>query len=326
MRSRWGAILALAALAPICAEFLVAYLDITGDLGESLFAVVFFMPLYGGAALLIREVAVRRGLGWRGRLLLAGAFGIAMTGIIDLSLWMPDRPEIEFWDELQSTTYVPFLGFSAYALVTWVLGHVVMSVAVPLVVVEGVFPRLRDRPWLGPVGTTLWSLGFLAVATMIHVDEKQAYDVHVAWSEYAGAVAGVALLVGLAFTRWGRPVGGRSKRMAPHLVLVGAVGAVAMTCMDFTPFTWLGVALLLVLVTLVAAVVLRWSTSPGWSHAHVSALAWGALFLHTVVGLASPVPDGVTVTAKVLHTVVLTVLVLLVGLLLWRRERREVVG
>ena len=47
---RWGAVLGLAMLAPVCAEFLVAYLDITGDLGKSLFAIVYFMPLYGGAA------------------------------------------------------------------------------------------------------------------------------------------------------------------------------------------------------------------------------------------------------------------------------------
>ncbi|MFT3873259.1 MAG: hypothetical protein QM714_11540 [Nocardioides sp.] len=58
-------------LAPVTAELLQAYL---GDLGGPVglvFVVPFFAPLYGGAALLIREVSVRTGRGWPGRLLMA---------------------------------------------------------------------------------------------------------------------------------------------------------------------------------------------------------------------------------------------------------------
>ncbi|MDN5895549.1 MAG: hypothetical protein L0H93_16175 [Nocardioides sp.] len=322
MRARWVAILALAALAPICAEFLVAYLDITGDLLASLFAVVFFMPLYGGAALLVREVSVRTGRGWRGRLLLAAAFGTAMTGLIDLSLWMPEHPEIDFWEDLQATTYIPFLGFSGYALLTWVLGHVVMSVAAPLAVVEAASPRLRDRRWLGPVGITLWSLGFLTIATMIHVGERDDYDVHVAWFEYAGAAAGVVLLVALAFSPWGRPVPEWPGRRVPQLVWIGLLGGAAMTWMDFTPFSWLGIGLLVLVAVGVAWLLLRWAASPDWGWAQVAALAWGTLFIHTAVGFASPVPVGVSVTAKVLHSVVLLALILGIGWILRRRVGR----
>ena len=65
--------------APVCAELLQAYLDITGDPCSRWCSLVFFFaPLYGGAAVLIREVAVRTGRGWPGRLLLAAAFGLLM--------------------------------------------------------------------------------------------------------------------------------------------------------------------------------------------------------------------------------------------------------
>lgn len=47
--------------APITAEYLQAYLTSTGDLIELAFGLVIFAPLYGGAALVIREVAVRTG-------------------------------------------------------------------------------------------------------------------------------------------------------------------------------------------------------------------------------------------------------------------------
>lgn len=95
-RRRTG-ILAVLLLAPVSAELLQAYL---GDLGgpvSLIFVVLFFAPLYGGAALLIREISVRTGRGWRGRLLLAAAFGVAMPTVIDLSLFTPHRDDVDDW-------------------------------------------------------------------------------------------------------------------------------------------------------------------------------------------------------------------------------------
>ncbi len=57
-----------------------------------MFPVVFLAPLHGGAAPLIREVAVRPLVA--GRLLLAGACGVLMTTGTDSSLFTPERPEI----------------------------------------------------------------------------------------------------------------------------------------------------------------------------------------------------------------------------------------
>src|SRR5699024_2238394 len=76
--------------APLAAEYLQAYLPFTGDPWASLIGVAFFAPLYGGAALLIRELAVRCGLGWTGTLLLAAAFGLAMPGLVDLAMFGED--------------------------------------------------------------------------------------------------------------------------------------------------------------------------------------------------------------------------------------------
>jgi hypothetical protein len=346
---------ALAALAPICAEFLVAYLDITGNLAESLFAVVFFMPLYGGAAILIREVALRAGLRWQGRALLAAAFGLSMTAIIDLSLWTPTNPDIEFWADLQSTTRIPGLDISAYALVTWVLGHVVMSVLVPQTVVASAARDLRGRTWLGPIGLALWSAGFVAVAVAIHLGERDANDVEAGPVRLAASALAVLVVVALAFTRVGRwpggppDVGAPAGRSAdagssdggssppapatlppelpgsltpPRPVLLIALGAVGMALVDMAPFTWWAVAGIVVLSGVVAFAVGRWTRSAPWSPAHAAALAWGALMGRTLLGFASPVPLGVSVAAKVAHSGVLTVLVLGLGFLMWRGVRR----
>lgn len=320
---RVAAVAAVVMAAPVCAEFLVAYLEITGDLVASVFAVAFFVPLYGGAALLIREVSVRTGRGWPGRLLLAAAFGVAMTALIDLSLWMPNRPEIEFWDDLQSTTFMAGLGFSAYAALVWVLGHVLMSVATPLALVESFAPALRPKPWLGPLGLVLWTVAFVAIAASIHISEKADYGVHVRPEEYLGGVAAVVVLVGLAFSSLGRPRPTEGDSRVPGLLTLGLFGAVGMACLDFAPFTWAGVVGLTAITVLYVFLLWRWSGSSAWRQTQVVALVWGALLGHVLIGFASPIPEGVSATAKILHTVVLTCVVIGVGILLQRRLGRR---
>ena len=146
--------LALLLGAPVFAELIQSYLDITGELVlATLFLIAFMAPLYGGAALLIREVAVRTGRGWPGRLLLAAAFGVLMPTLVDGSLLTPVNPE-------RSTT-----GTTSMAS-TLVGGISVLAADVlgdgsrrdergrPLVVVEALLPDGRDRPWLGRVWLT----------------------------------------------------------------------------------------------------------------------------------------------------------------------------
>lgn len=325
-RTRLVAVLAIGVVAPVCAEYLVAYLEITGDLAESLGALLFFVPLYGGAALLIREVAVRAGMGWRGRLLLAAAFGLAMTALVDVSLWTERRPDIEYWTDIQQAARIDALGFSLYTALTWVLGHVTMSVAAPLALAEALIPRIRGARLLGRVGLVCWSAAFLVVAALIHHSETGEYDVHPSAGQYAGAVVVVAGLAALAWTRLGRPLlPGLSGRTARPLVL-GLVGAAGMAAIDLVPPAWAGVAVLVVVLVPLAVLVARWSRSPAWGWRHVAALAWGALVERTAVGFLTPIPEGVTVTAKVLHSVVLLALVLGLGVLLVRRLAREAGG
>jgi hypothetical protein len=53
-------------------------------------ALVVLAPMYGGGALLIREVVRRRGLGWPSIILLALACGVLEEGLITQSLFNPD--------------------------------------------------------------------------------------------------------------------------------------------------------------------------------------------------------------------------------------------
>ena len=78
-----GSVLPLA----VCAEYLIGYDDSTGDAVELLGGLMIFGPLYGAMALIIREVAVRLGLGWGGIAGLAAAAGLVQAGLIDQSLF-----------------------------------------------------------------------------------------------------------------------------------------------------------------------------------------------------------------------------------------------
>ena len=200
-RTRFIGVVALLLGAPVFAELIQSYLEITGELAETLFLIVFLAPLYGGAALLIREVAVRTGRGWPGRLLLAGAFGVLMPTWVDLSLWTPQTAEeIELWGDIRGITLA---GVSVLALSSWALGHVVMSVAAPLVVVEALLPRGRGLPWLGWFGITVLTLLAVGVAALIHVDAKGA---ETSTSKFVLSLALAAALTVAAFTPLGRPL------------------------------------------------------------------------------------------------------------------------
>jgi hypothetical protein len=50
-----------------------------------------FIPLYGGGAVLIREVVRRRGGGWPAIVVLAAAFGVVEEGLATQSLFNPDH-------------------------------------------------------------------------------------------------------------------------------------------------------------------------------------------------------------------------------------------
>jgi hypothetical protein len=340
-RQRAAGVVLLLLLAPVFAELLASYLSDTGDLGASLFLVVFLAPLYGGVGLVIREVALRTGRGWRGRLLLATAFGVAMPTLVDVSLFTPGRSDIEDWDEIMAATLVGDI--SAYAVVTWVVGHVVMSIGAPLAVVEGLVPSVRDKTWVGARILVVIGLAGLGVAALIHFDEETGRA-----SAIQSVVSGlvVAALVTAACSRWGRPSPTRERSLthealaderrsrprdwtrrypavAPRLRWVAAAGFVAMVTFDLVPISWVGVALAVAVIVIVGLGLLGLACTPARTWQHIAALGYGALLARACVGFLAPLPRGVEPAAKYTQNVVLLVLVILLGLGLRRSMQRS---
>ncbi|WP_147916099.1 hypothetical protein [Ruania zhangjianzhongii] len=319
LRRRLVPVLSVFLVAPITAEYLSAYLSFTGDLWTSLATLLFFAPLYGGAALLIREASVRTGCGWAGTLVLAAAFGLAMPGVIDLALFGEDRADVAFWSELREPTLVPSLGFSVFPALSWTLGHVMMSIGAPLALLYALAPAHRGRPLLGKVGLPLTVAAAALVVVAVHQDGRQTYGYTPSVVQVVTVLAVVTVIAALTFTRLGGPVTSAStgRRVPAAAVVLGAMVLKGTT--DLLPPTWAGTVSLAAIVAISGA-TLGWCVRQGrWGAREIGLLGAGVVLAGTLTGFATPVPDGVTHAAKFTHSGVLLTLAVVLLVVVHRR-------
>jgi hypothetical protein len=151
--------LALFVLAPLVAEYLLGDFPLTW-----LPLLVALAPLYGGAALLIREVARRAHRGWPSILLMAVAFGVLLEGAVTQSLFNPEYAHAH----LLERGFLPALGIAGPWTLYVLTLHIVWSISVPILLVEELAGERRTQPWLGRHGLAVVAgvlvLGALASA------------------------------------------------------------------------------------------------------------------------------------------------------------------
>ncbi|MFG3339997.1 hypothetical protein [Glycomyces sp. NPDC048151] len=312
-------VLALAVLSPIAAESLVGYDDSTGNPLALLIGLLVFIPLYGAPAVLLREAARRFGLGWGGVLAVAAALGVVQAGIIDQSMFSADYRGIDYWQDMVGPTWIPALGLAASSALTFVLGHMIMSFAAPIALVEGFGPRAADRPWLRPFGLVVTVLLYLAGAWMV-LDWHYATETdHASAGQLAGAGAVAVALVALAFL-FGRRKAERVERRIPPLWMIIAASALAVFSFGWDE-TWTGVAVTLGVLCAMAFAAAYFARSTAWGRRQVTALAVGALLSQALTGfLAVPIGD-VDPLAKYAHNAAATLLVVVLGWIALRRTR-----
>lgn len=248
--------------------------------------VLFLGPVYGGAAVLIREVVRRTGGGWPATALLAAAFGVVQAGLMDQSLF-----NRQFFDDTlfaeegraAAATLVPGIGVSAGQVVDFIGNHIVLSICAPIALVEAfVAPARRDRPWLGRPGLLCVGTLYLLGSLLIFADDDGRKGFLLSPSQAGLVVVVVAALVAVALLpRWHRARPCRPGRVPPPLVL----GALVLPAHLIGWFTsgWAGVGVRLAVAVVVVAAVVAWSRRPGWGRAHVVA-GWSAGLLAAAAG------------------------------------------
>jgi hypothetical protein len=261
-------------LAPLVAEFLLGNLPLT-----ALPALVLLAPLYGGGALLIREVVRRTGRGWPSILVLALAYGVLEEGITTMSLFNPDYAGLRLLDN----GYIAPLGIGGPWTV-FVLGlHTIWSISAPIAVMEVLAGDRRATPWLGRIGLAVTAVLFaIGIVGTTLVGFSTSHFIASSPQLVATVVVVLGLVaVAFAFGR-GAPAAEPSAEgsAAPNPWLVAAFALVASSGFKLLPrdgAAWLYVGGVLLLALGTIALVRLWSRQPGWGDAQRLALAGGAL-------------------------------------------------
>lgn len=322
--------LGLFVLAPWMAEFSWGGLG-PADLPA---AVLFLGPLYGCAAILVREIARRTGRGWSTMLLLGAAFGVVQAGVVDQSMFNPYYLHYDF----QHPAHVPGLGISALYALSFVVGHAVVSIGVPIALIETYAVGRGGRPWLGRWGLAVVAAGWALASVLNHVDVR-AHDGHgfqASPGQTAGAVAVGVGLVFLALTqprsstrpgppsRWARPRRAAGLVPPPWAVAAGAF----LTYLLWLPHeSWLGVAVAAVVLPTVAAVLTRWSRRARWGVWHTFAVAAGVVLVGPVSAFTGEPYEQVPPRTELLNDTVAALIALclvVAGALVLHRHAREV--
>jgi len=278
--------LLLAVLAPIVAEFLLGDFSI-----RQIGILLALLPLYGGGALLIREVSRRARRGWPAIVLLGVAYSLLEEGFLTQSLFNPDYVH----QRLLDFGYVAWLGTSLNWCVLVLSIHVVWSVATPILIAEGVAGARRTEPWLrtpGLVATmALFVLGCVSTAAF----SLKASPFRATTLQFV--TVGVLTILAAAAAFLTKPAGASNDRRAslaataPRPVVVFAVCltlAIAFMLAEdrgsARVLPVVSVLLRLALEVVAAVILFRWSAAGAWEPAHYLAIASATTLTYTIFG------------------------------------------
>jgi hypothetical protein len=264
-------------LSPLVAEFLLGNIAI-----DAVANVVFLAPLYGGGALLIREVTRRTGRGWPTMMLLGFAFAVFEEGLITQTLFNPSY----FGHDLIGPTHLPALGIGVWWTVFVLTLHTVWSTSVSIAMAEALIPARSTSPWLGRVGVGVTGVLVAAGAALSFYGTYEQERFLATPAQLGLSAVCVAAVVTVALTLRRPAPSAAPVKPAPRPVLVGGVtlAASSLFMIGRDIATWQTVAAWLLLFTGVGALLVRWSRRDGWGAAHRLAMAGGALLTYAWVG------------------------------------------
>jgi hypothetical protein len=258
-------------LSPLVAEFLL------GDFTLAAIGyLVLLAPMYGGGALLIRELTRRAGRGWPTIVLLALAYGVLEEGIATQSLFNPDYAG----EHLLRSGFVPALGI-AIPWTLYVLAlHTVWSISVPIALTEKWTGR-RTVSWLRTPGLVVTAVLFALAFAATTVFSWSDGHFMASWPRLLTVVVVAAALVVAAFALPRRPAAVRPGRApAPWLVLLTTLVAGALVMIGIRLPAVPGVIAMLAAYGGTTAAILLWSGRAGWDGRHRLAAAAGAVLTY----------------------------------------------
>jgi hypothetical protein len=291
--------------------------------------------LYGLGALLIREVAARRGLGWAGILGLGAAYGIWEEGLV-VNTWA--NPWAEPVCTIVKGVQTGLCDYSRLAGINWIWAlelttfHAIVSITIPILLVKLVFSQRYPRPSLSKTAVVLCLLGeLLALAGGLLINfatfrqHAQPGPLLIPYLIEA-ALMGLFILIALRL----KPRGGATADgSVPKAWPLRLAGCALIAFLLLSPGIFQGTHLPFPLTFIVIMAVLAfagwrinaWSGRTGWGEPQVLALASGALGfflvfwdpLLEIMGQAGGKPTRGTLLVAIVYLAGLIVLTLRVN-------------
>lgn len=304
-----GAAIALFFLAPFVAEYLLGDLPLT-----LLVAMVAMAPMYGGGAVLIREVARRTHRGWPCMLLLAAGFAMLEEGFVTQSLFNPDY--LKLHQHFLEPAHMRWIGMGGWWTMLMLNLHTFWSMGTSIALAEGLFPRRADRPWLGRVGVAVFAVIFVLglLANWSFGFKQNAFTASPL--QFAVAALALGLFVVLAFLT-SRAGPAPRDGTVPKPWSCGGLALFAGVLLKLVPqrWGWGSVAAMLALDAAFLALVYAVSSRRAWSPLHTFSLgAGGALAYGLAAFTQPPVVGGPGPIVLISHVAFLTVAVALIVL------------
>ena len=326
----WPALLTLFVLSPMVAEMLTGSTPPLSFISP--FSLLFELPLYGSGAILVRELARRRQSGWTNILLLGMAYGVLEEGLVVTSWFNP------YWPDLgKLATYGRLFDTSWVWATELTIFHAVVSITIPILLTEILFPNIAKRPWLGERGFR----GFVVLLTITSLVEMILFGF--LYSRKLGYMHPPlmylgALLLAIGFVWLGLHVRPQARttarvetRAAPGLWSLRLLGfaitlaffIAAWIIPSLIPLPIVPIALLIGMVLYSIRALKNWASRAGWSAQHQLALATGAIAFFVAL---SPLVEFALHSAGKAETGLVVVDVVCLGalaLLAWSVSRRD---
>ncbi len=258
-------------VAPFVAEFLLGNLPIT-----LLPALTVLAPLYGGGAILARELVRRSGRGWPSILLLGIAYGVIEEAFTTQSLFNPDYLHLHLG--LLKPAYIAPLGIGAWWTLFVLTLHAGWSICTSIALVEALWPRDARTRWLGVPGVAITALLFLAGAAASAKFTYQHDHFLASRAQFVSAALVCVALVAAAYRLPKTTPPRASYSFCPGPWLVGGVTLLAGSALLLTPMQWgWGAAALIAAIdTAVIIALWIWSRAQAWDIRRQLAAAAGA--------------------------------------------------
>jgi hypothetical protein len=305
-------------VAPFVAEYLL------GDLSLKLLpALIVLAPMYGGGALLIREVVRHRGRGWLTILCLGAAYALLEEGLVTQSLFNPDYLKLHF--HFLQSAHVAWLGIGGWWTMLMLNLHTFWSIGVSIALVEGLWPERAREPWLGRIGHTVVDLLFFVglVANTI-IGYKQNHF----WASRTQLGVTALLCVLLIVIAFATPAGMKRREGAaasPWLTGAGAFVLGSLLLLVPMRWGWGAVAAMLAVDAVFLLMVTVLSSRTGWTLLHTLSLGAGGAVAYGLHAFRQRAFGGGVVLSRVGNAIFLAIALVLIVLAVRRTMRSSAI-